>query len=79
MRIKDKVLDIIIQNLKLLAMMKRRIHFTMLIFIPPVGALHLILIISKTYNKGYDMKVDMPEFEGKIQLDDFVDWLTTIK
>ena len=46
-----KVLDIPIQNLKLLAMMKRRIHFTMLIVIQPVKALHLILVISKTYNE----------------------------
>ena len=46
-----KVLDIPIQNLKLLAMMKRRIHFTMLIVIQPVRALHLILVISKTYNE----------------------------
>ena len=46
-----KVLDIPIQNLKLLAMMKRRIHFTMLTVIQPVRALHLILVISKTYNE----------------------------
>ena len=25
------------------------------------------------------MKVDIPEFEGEMQPDDFIDWLTTIK
>ena len=51
MFIKDVVLGIIIQNLKLLVMMKRRIQFTVLIVILLVGALHPILIMSKTYNE----------------------------
>ena len=28
---------------------------------------------------GFDMKVDIPEFEGKMQPDDFIDWLTTVE
>ena len=28
---------------------------------------------------GFDMKVDIPKFEEKMQLDDFIDWLTTVK
>ena len=50
-RIKDKVLDIIIQNLKQLAMMKRRTHLIVLIVIPPMRALHPIPVISENYNK----------------------------
>ena len=50
-RIKDKVLDIIIQNLKQLAMMKRRTHLIVLIVIPPTRALHPIPVISENYTK----------------------------
>jgi hypothetical protein len=28
---------------------------------------------------GFDMKVDIPDFEGKMQPDDFIDWLTTVE
>uniref|UniRef100_A0A2N9IF49 CCHC-type domain-containing protein n=1 Tax=Fagus sylvatica TaxID=28930 RepID=A0A2N9IF49_FAGSY len=28
---------------------------------------------------GFDMKVDIPEFEGKMQPDEFIDWLTTVE
>ena len=28
---------------------------------------------------GFDMKVDILDFEGKMQLDDFIDWLTTVE
>ena len=51
MRMKGEVLDIIIQNLKLLATMKRGIHFTVPLVITLVGALYPVLVISKTYNK----------------------------
>ena len=50
-RMKGEVPDIIIQNLKLLAMMKRRIHFTVPLVISLVGALHPILVILETYNE----------------------------
>lgn len=33
----------------------------------------------RNLQQGYDMKVDIPEFEGKMQLDDFIDWLTTVE
>ena len=78
---KGKVLDIIIQNLKLLATMKRRIHFTM----PrapshssggstPPHPHHL-----RYLQRSYDIKVDIPEFVWKMQPDNFIDWLTTIE
>jgi hypothetical protein len=28
---------------------------------------------------GFDMKVDIPDLEGKMQPDDFIDWLTTVE
>jgi hypothetical protein len=28
---------------------------------------------------SFDMKVDIPDFEGKMQPDDFIDWLTTVE
>uniref|UniRef100_A0A2N9EGL5 RNA-directed DNA polymerase n=1 Tax=Fagus sylvatica TaxID=28930 RepID=A0A2N9EGL5_FAGSY len=28
---------------------------------------------------GFDMKMDIPDFEGKMQPDDFIDWLTTVE
>ena len=28
---------------------------------------------------GFDMKVDIPEFEGKMQPNEFIDWLTTVE
>ncbi|KAI5327722.1 hypothetical protein L3X38_027118 [Prunus dulcis] len=31
------------------------------------------------YGRNFDMKVDLPEFEGTIQPDDFVDWLNTFE
>ncbi|BFG40560.1 hypothetical protein CerSpe_268340 [Prunus speciosa] len=31
------------------------------------------------YGRNFDMKVDLPEFERKMQPDDFVDWLNTIE
>ncbi|CAB4291989.1 unnamed protein product [Prunus armeniaca] len=31
------------------------------------------------YGRNFDMKVDLPEFEGKMQPDDFVDWLNTVE
>lgn len=72
MRIMDVVLCIIIQNLKLLVTMKRRIHFTVLIVILLVGALHPILVMSETYN-------EVMIFEGKMKPDDFIDWLTIVE
>ena len=29
--------------------------------------------------RSYDIKVDIPEFVWKMQLDNFIDWLTTIE
>ncbi|KAL6220812.1 hypothetical protein ACLB2K_008566 [Fragaria x ananassa] len=29
--------------------------------------------------RGFDMKVDIPEFEGRMRPDDFVDWLNTVE
>ncbi|CAB4263480.1 unnamed protein product [Prunus armeniaca] len=31
------------------------------------------------YGRNFDMKVDLPEFERKMQPDDFVDWLNTVE
>ena len=33
----------------------------------------------KNLQQVYDMKVDILEFEGKMQPDDFIDWLTTVE
>ena len=33
----------------------------------------------KNLQRGYDIKVDIPKFEGKMQPDDFINWLTTIE
>lgn len=30
-------------------------------------------------NDDHDLKIDIPEFEESLSLDDFVDWLYTIK
>lgn len=32
-----------------------------------------------SYRRGFDMKVDVPEFEGGMRPDDFIDWLNTIE
>ena len=50
-------------------MMKRRIHFTILLVITLVGALHPILLILETYNKVMIWN----------QPNDFIDWLTTVE
>ena len=78
---KGEVLDIIIQNLKLFATMKRRIHFAM-----PCAPSHSSSGSTpphpcrlRNLQRSYDIKVDIPEFEWKMQLDNFIDWLTTIE
>ena len=78
-RMKGEVPNIIIQNLKLLATMKRRIHFTVPLVIPPIGALHAILVISKTYNEIMIERWTFQNLKGKCNPDDFIDWLTTIE
>ena len=33
----------------------------------------------RSRHRDSDVKVDIPEFEGKMQLDDFIDWLQTVE
>ncbi|TXG46352.1 hypothetical protein EZV62_028147 [Acer yangbiense] len=33
----------------------------------------------RNFRSGFDMKVDIPDFEGKMQPDDFIDWFTTVE
>ena len=71
MRIKDVVLGIMI--LKVIM----KIHSTVPIVTPLVRALHPRFL--RNSRSGFDMKVDIPDFEGKMQPNDFIDWLTTVE
>ncbi|KAL3532845.1 hypothetical protein ACH5RR_006366 [Cinchona calisaya] len=34
---------------------------------------------QRNYHQDYGVKVDIPDFEGQLNLEDFIDWLTAIE
>jgi hypothetical protein len=72
---------LMIQMLMVPATMKRMlILFTRLVVTPRAIALHLILETEEfmVSNANYDIMVDIAKFEGKMQPNEFIDWLNTI-